>query len=179
MSVWHACKWSWETNREQSERGWERRAAALYLVSLFAGKVWGIEGYNLDALLLGAPQPAILLLCPSALRPPGTPSDEGRTTPISLCSTSLKCFHKASKQHSLWTLTDFWHAWVNNNPMLKWLHAGRVQIYKIKTTSFVTACNLCNLQEKSPVFLCSSILTMIRLVIINIQYIAIKKDKIK
>lgn len=53
-----------------------RGEAALYLLSLFTREVWGIEGDNLDTLLPGAPQPTILLLCPSALRPPGAPSEE-------------------------------------------------------------------------------------------------------
>lgn len=66
-----------QRTKGENEREGVRREAALYLLSLFTGKVRGIEGENLDALLLGAPQPTILLLCPSALRPPGTPSEEG------------------------------------------------------------------------------------------------------
>lgn len=44
-----------------------------YLLRLFTGKIRRIEGDNLDTFLLGAPQPTILLLCPSALRPSGAP----------------------------------------------------------------------------------------------------------
>lgn len=50
---------------ERAEK--ERDERALYLLSLFTGKIWGSEGANLDTLLLRAPQPAVLLLCPSAL----------------------------------------------------------------------------------------------------------------
>lgn len=53
----------------QEERKWLR-----HLLSLLAGEAGGIEGDDLDTLLLGAPQPAVLLLCPSALRPPGAPA---------------------------------------------------------------------------------------------------------
>lgn len=68
-----------EAQRTKGERESERERgeAALYLLSLFTGEVRGIEGDDLDTPLLGAPQPAILLLCPAALRPPGTPSEEG------------------------------------------------------------------------------------------------------
>lgn len=62
-------------SREQKEL--VSREATLYLLSLFTGKVRGIEGDDLDTMLPGAPQPAILLFRPSALRPPGTPSDKG------------------------------------------------------------------------------------------------------
>lgn len=44
-----------------------------YLLCLFTGEIRRIEGDNLDTFLLRAPQPTILLLCPSALRPPGAP----------------------------------------------------------------------------------------------------------
>lgn len=53
------------------KREWQK-----HLLCLFAGEVGRIEGNDLDTLLLGAPQPAILLLCPSALRPPGAPAQE-------------------------------------------------------------------------------------------------------
>lgn len=66
-----------QRTKGKKERGRERREAALYLLSLFTGEVRGMEGDNLDTLVFGAPQPAILLLCPPALRPPGTPSEEG------------------------------------------------------------------------------------------------------
>lgn len=56
--------------------GWHEREGAEepYLLGLFTGKIWGIEGDDLDTFLLGAPQPTILLLCPPALRPSGAPS---------------------------------------------------------------------------------------------------------
>lgn len=107
--VWSACKWGLciaERQRQkvvcrtkgESEQGGVRRETQLYLLSLFTGKVRGIEGDNLDTLLPRAPQPAILLLCPSALRPPGTPSDGGRTTPISLCPHPWNAFTRPQKQ---------------------------------------------------------------------------------
>lgn len=94
--------------KERGRERRERREAALYLLSLFTGEVRGMEGDNLDTLVLGAPQPAILLLCPPALRPPGTPSEEGWTTPISLCSTTPKHFHKAS-EHNVHGLLQFYN----------------------------------------------------------------------
>ncbi len=89
MFVRRACKWGYVLQRERGRQKEERRtkgeneqervsrATELYLLSLFTGKVGGIEGDDLDTLPVGAPQPAILLLCPSALRPPGTPSERG------------------------------------------------------------------------------------------------------
>ena len=100
-----------QRTKEEKERGRERREgreAALYLLSLFTGEVRGMEGDNLDTLVLGAPQPAILLFCPPALRPPGTPSEEGWTTPISPCSTTPKHFHKAS-EHSIHGLLQIYN----------------------------------------------------------------------
>lgn len=60
----------------EEKSGQEERKRQKHLLSLFAGEVGRIEGDDLDTLLPGAPQPAILLLCPSALRPPGAPAQE-------------------------------------------------------------------------------------------------------
>lgn len=65
-----------QRTKAKNEREEVRREVTPYLLSLFAGEVRGIEGDDLDTLLPGAPQPAILLLCPSAFRPPGAPSQE-------------------------------------------------------------------------------------------------------
>lgn len=84
-----------ESQRTKTERvGIE---AAPYLLGLSTGEIGGIEGDDLHTLLPGAPEPAILLLRPAALRPPGTPSHGGRTTPISLCSKTTQHFTRPQK----------------------------------------------------------------------------------
>lgn len=96
------CKVRQKQNKEQMKE-------MLYLVCLFAGKLWGIERYNLNTLLLGAPQPAVLLLCPPALRPSGAPSEEEWTSPISPCSIFHEHFQRDIKPY---TLTEFVSLWI-------------------------------------------------------------------
>lgn len=46
---------------------------ALYLLRLLAAEVRRVEGRDLHALLIGRPQPGVLLPPPAALRLPGAP----------------------------------------------------------------------------------------------------------
>lgn len=49
-----------------------------YLLSLLAAEVRRVEGLDLDALLIGRPQPGVVLRRPAALLLPGAPLHPGR-----------------------------------------------------------------------------------------------------